>query len=253
MIKICVIGFGNVAQHLIKAVNNSDLLEITQVYSRTIQTESNRIVLDRFVNDLDLIKDADVYIISVTDDAIRHISSELNFENKLVVHTSGSSSIENINSKNRRGVFYPLQTFSKNKEIDFKEIPICLETENPEDYKTLENIAKCISNHVFNISSPQRKALHIAAVFVNNFVNHLYFIGSEICKENDIPFEILQPLISETVEKIKTLEPQAAQTGPAIRNDIRTIDSHLLFLQNENYKNIYQILTRSIQNHVKKL
>ncbi len=171
----------------------------------------------------------------------------------MVVHTSGSVALSELSSKNRKGVFYPLQTFSKNKAVNFKEIPICLEAENETDYQTLELIGKSISDKIFNINSEQRKALHVAAVFVCNFSNHLYQIGNEICDQNNIPFEVLHPLIMETAAKIKTLSPSEAQTGPAKRNDTQTINTHLNFLRNETQKEIYKILTKSIIDNGKKL
>ena len=121
-------------------------------------------------------------------------------------------------------------------------------TETDSDYKILEKVAKSISNNVHAISGEQRKALHVAAVFFCNFTNHLYQIGNEICLKNAIPFEILQPLIKETAEKIQSLSPSEAQTGPAIRKDYETIEKHIDFLTNENQKEIYKILTKSIQN-----
>ena len=170
------------------------------------------------------------------------------FQNRIVVHTSGAASLDVLDTKNRKGVFYPLQTFSKNKEIDFSIIPLCLEAENTFDFRVLETVAKSISNAVFAINSDQRKALHVAAVFVNNFTNHLYHIGKEICGEHQVPFEILRPLIQETAEKINTLDPVDAQTGPAKRNDNNTIAAHLDYLTNENQKNIYKLITQSIQD-----
>jgi len=169
-----------------------------------------------------------------------------------VVHTSGTSELSVLDSKNKKGVFYPLQTFSKDKEIDFSSIPMCLEAENEEDFKTLENVAQTLSQKVFAISSEQRKSLHVAAVFVCNFVNHMYTIGNQICEENKVPFEVLQPLILETANKITDLKPETAQTGPALRNDTKTINKHLEFLQESNYQELYKLLTQSIQN-VKKL
>jgi predicted short-subunit dehydrogenase-like oxidoreductase (DUF2520 family) len=188
----------------------------------------------------------------VTDNVISEVSSQLPFKNKLVVHTSGSSELSVLDAKNRKGVFYPLQTFSKDKEIDFTSIPLCLEAENEEDFKILENLAQLISENVFTISSEQRKSLHVAAVFVCNFVNHMYTIGNKICKENNVPFGVLQPLIIETAHKITSLKPEEAQTGPALRNDTKTINKHLEFLQDSNYQELYKLLTQSIQN-VKKL
>ena len=140
-----------------------------------------------------------------------------------------------------------LQTFSKEKEIDFSTVPFCLEAENKEDYLLLEKIAKTIGRKIYSVNSEQRKALHIAAVFVNNFTNHLYTIGNDICEKHQVPFEILQPLIQETSEKIKTLSPKKAQTGPAIRNDKKTIKSHLELLSKEQQE-IYKLITQAIKN-----
>jgi predicted short-subunit dehydrogenase-like oxidoreductase (DUF2520 family) len=253
MIKIVIIGSGNVAQHLIQAFAKSKEIEVSQVFSRQKETivpllDSNKIT----ANYNELIK-ADLYIIAVSDDAIANVSSQLPFKNRLVVHTSGSIPLDSLDSKNRKGIFYPLQTFTKGKAIDFSQIPICLESENDSDYQLLEKVAKTISNNSFKSNEKQRKALHISAVFVNNFVNEMYRIGNEICEENKIPFELLKPLILETVNKIMTLSPAAAQTGPAKRNDTQTIEAHLDFLSNENHATIYKILTQSIQNNGKKL
>ncbi|MEO8534019.1 MAG: Rossmann-like and DUF2520 domain-containing protein [Flavobacterium sp.] len=253
MIRITLIGSGNVAQHLIKAFTKSDLIEIVQVFSRKKENLLHLLDSDKIITDYSTLKKSDLYIIAVSDNAILEVSNQLPFKGQLVVHTSGTASLDSLDSKNRRGVFYPLQTFSKNKEIDFSEIPFCLEAENETDFKLLETVARSISKAVFAISSEQRKALHVSAVFVNNFTNHLYQIGQEICEEHQVPFEILKPLIQETAEKIKTLNPADAQTGPAKRSDSSTIEAHLDYLTTENQKNIYKILTQSIQNNGKKL
>lgn len=253
MTRITLIGSGNVAQHLIKAFTKSELVEIVQVFSRKKETLASLIDYDKIVNNFEELKEADLYIIAVSDKAIAEVSSQLPFQNRIVVHTSGAASLDVLDAKNRKGVFYPLQTFSKTKDIDFSGIPMCLEAENIFDFKILETVAKTISNSIFTINSDQRKALHVAAVFVNNFTNHLYQIGNEICEEHQVPFEVLLPLIQETAEKIKTLTPIDAQTGPAKRNDSNTIQTHLEYLSNENQKNIYKILTQSIQHNGKKL
>ena len=231
MIKVVLIGSGNVAQHLILAFKKSLDVEIIQVFTRSQKNSSHLIDNIKITSNFSELKNADVYIIAVSDNAIADVSSQIPFTDKLVVHTSGSLSMKELDSKNRKGVFYPLQTFSKDKEVDFSQIPICLEAENVNDYKTLETLAKSISNVVISINSEQRKALHVAAVFVSNFVNHLYKIGNDICLENNIPFDILKPLILETANKIETLPPNQAQTGPAKRNDTTTINTHLDFLK----------------------
>lgn len=245
MIKVILLGSGNVATHLFQAFSKASEIEVVQVFSRSISKDFPESIQ---TSDFIQISEADVYIICVSDNAIASVSNQLQFENKLVVHTSGSTDFEVLSAKNKRGVFYPLQTFSKNKPVDFTAIPICLETENPSDYVILEKLANTISNSVNKIDGKQRKALHVSAVFVCNFVNHLYQIGNEICIENNIPFHILQPLIEETSQKIKSLSPQEAQTGPAVRNDSKTIEKHIDFLTDENQKEIYKILTKSIQN-----
>ncbi|MDA6068901.1 F420-dependent NADP oxidoreductase [Flavobacterium sp. AC] len=251
MIRITLIGSGNVAQHLIKTFTKSELVEIVQVFSRKKETLASLIEFDKIVNDFEDLKEADLYIIAVSDKAIADVSKQLPFQNRIVVHTSGAASLDVLDSKNRKGVFYPLQTFSKSKEIDFSTVPLCLEAENTFDFRVLETVAKSISNAVFAINSDQRKALHVAAVFVNNFTNHLYQIGQEICEEHQVPFEVLKPLIKETAEKINTLDPVDAQTGPAKRHDSNTIEAHLEYLTKENQKNIYKILTQSIQDNGK--
>jgi predicted short-subunit dehydrogenase-like oxidoreductase (DUF2520 family) len=253
MIKITIIGSGNVAQHLIEAFAKSKAIDVIQVFSRTQKEIIPNLDSSKITNDWNALAEADLYIIAVSDDAIESVSTQLPFINRLVVHTSGSAQLSALNEKNRKGVFYPLQTFTKGKAVDFKNIPICLESENPTDYQLLEKVAKIISDKVYPINTEQRKAIHVAAVFVNNFTNHLYQIGNDICEENKIPFDILRPLILETAEKIMTLSPKEAQTGPAKRNDLSTINSHESFLSDENQSTIYKILTQSIQDHGKKL
>ena len=245
MIKVILLGSGNVAMHLFQAFSKATEVAVVQVFSRTLSKDFPQTIQ---TSDITQIAEADVYIICVSDYAIAEVSKQLPFENRLVVHTSGSSDYAVLNSKNKRGVFYPLQTFSKNKEVNFTAIPMCLETENAENYEILEKLANFISNSVTKIDGNQRKALHVSAVFVCNFTNHLYQIGNEICEKNNIPFSILHPLIEETAQKIKLLSPNEAQTGPAVRNDIQTIEKHVNFLTQSTQKEIYKILTKSIQN-----
>ncbi len=253
MIKVTIIGSGNVAQHLISAFSNQENIELFQVFARNKSSISHLINLNKIVSDYKDLLEADLYIICVSDNAIQEVASKIPFTNKLIAHTSGSFLINDLDSKNRKAVFYPLQTFSKNQEVNFLEIPICLEAQNEQDYQILEKVAQSISNSIYEINSEQRKALHVSAVFVCNFVNHLYQIGNDICEENNVDFEILKPLIQETANKIISLSPNEAQTGPAKRNDSQTINSHLQLLSNENQKEIYKLLTKSIIDNGKKL
>ena len=234
MNKVVIIGNGNVAHHLYDAFLKAPNIEVSKINSRKFSK----------------LPKANVYIIAVADDAIAEVSSKIT-NNTLVVHTSGSVSLSNLKNKGHKGVFYMLQSFSKNTSVDFSEIPFCLEAQNQDDLKLLETLATSIGKKVYHINSEQRKRLHIAAVFVNNFTNHLYKIAYDICEKNQVPFEILYPLIKETAAKIEKITPQKAQTGPAIRNDLQTIDNHLTLLE-KHQQEIYTLLTASIQ-HGKKL
>jgi predicted short-subunit dehydrogenase-like oxidoreductase (DUF2520 family) len=229
MISVLLVGKGNVGSHLYNAFLNAGGITVTQISARNLEN----------------IPQADLTIIAVSDDAIAEVSSKI--KNDLVVHTSGSVSINDLKNDSKKGVFYMLQTFSKDKKVDFSEVPFCLEAENINDYKTLEIVAKSIGKKIYPISSEQRNTLHVAAVFVNNFTNHLYKIGNDICKENKVPFEVLHSLIKETASKIETLSPEKAQTGPAIRNDEKTLKNHLNLLD-KNQQEIYKIFTKLIQN-----
>lgn len=253
MFSIVILGSGNVASHLIAAFQKSDLILIKQVFARNPLVTIPNFPQDKIIHSINQLDVADLYIISVTDTAIVELANQIPFDQAFVVHTSGSMPMTVLPNKHRKGVFYPLQTFTKNKEVDFKEIPICLEAENESDLLLLKTVAEKISSKVYTINSEQRKAMHVAAVFVCNFVNHLYQLGHEVCNEHNIPFEILHPLIAETANKIQYLPPEDAQTGPAKRNDTITINSHLNFLTDTNKKEIYKILTKSIIDNVKKL
>lgn len=253
MITVAVIGAGNVAQHLILAFQKAKDIQLVQVLARKPKQLTNLLGSHGIVTEYSQLKEVDLYIIAVSDNAIATVSSQIPFKNKLVVHTSGSMELNVLDSKNRKGVFYPLQTFSKAKPLDFSQIPIALEAENESDYTVLETVANAISTQVHHINSEQRKALHIAAVFVCNFTNHLYKIGNDICIENNLSFDLLKPLILETADKIITLSPTDAQTGPAKREDTVTINAHLNFLKNHTQKDIYKLLTQSIIDNGKKL
>ena len=247
MIKVTLLGSGNVAQHLTAAFAASKQVQLCEIYARSVpdfDVPANTVI----VNKIEDLNESDLYIIAVSDSAISEISNQLDFQGKLVVHTSGSIPLITLNPKNKRGVFYPLQTFSKQKQVDFKSVPLCLESEFEADYKILETVAHSLSNSIYKINSNQRKALHVAAVFANNFTNHLYAQAADICKANNVPFDILRPLIEETGSKIQTLSPLEAQTGPAIRNDENTIKAHLDFLTDKNQHEIYTLLTKSIRN-----
>ena len=247
MISVVILGAGNVATHFFKAFNNTKDIRVIQWYNRHIQTIDYYKNMVDVTDDLSLLKEADIYLIAVNDDAIAKFSSQLPFENKFVVHTSGSISLNDLDKKNIRGVFYPLQTFSKEAEIDFKNLPICIETADKVCLSLLNKLAEDIGSKSYRVNCEQRSSLHLAAVFVNNFSNQLYRIAHEITESTSTNFDILKPLILETANKVQNLSPYMAQTGPAKRNDKKTIKKHLKKLENSPHKAIYQLLTDSIQ------
>ena len=250
MISVVIVGSGNVAKHLINAFIRIDNINLKQVYTRNSKDEALLKNTVATTNDLSSIKEADITIIAVRDDAIANISSQI--KNPLVVHTSGSVEMKALKNASNKGVFYPLQSFSKQKEINFKNIPICLEAEHKHDLIKLEKLASLLQGDVYYLSSLQRKKIHVAAVFVNNFTNHMYTIAYDLCEEHNVPFDILKPLILETSDKIKKLTPKDAQTGPAKRSDAETIKNHLNLLS-ETQQELYLKITQSIQNHGKEL
>lgn len=247
MITVSIIGAGNVATHLFKAFSKTKTVSVKQWYSRDLNKISSFKNKVEIVADLNGLTEADIYIIAVSDDAISSVSEALPFKDRLVVHTSGSVGIYDLDKKNRRAVFYPLQTFSKEAKVDFKQVPICIETIGKKDYPQLKSLAEALGSPHYRVNSDQRKALHLAAVFVNNFTNQLYRVAHEITESEGVEFDILKPLILETAKKVQTMSPYMAQTGPAKRNDKKTIKRHLKQLKNEQHKAIYNLLTDTIK------
>lgn len=251
VLSLVLIGTGNVATHLFQAFQNVKEIEIVVVFGRNTSALEYFGSYCKVTNDISNIGVADIYILAVSDGSIPEVSQALDKKDGLVVHTSGSVPLGAIQA-NRKGVFYPLQTFTKEKKVDFSEIPICIEASDKNDLELLEFLGKSISQQVYHITSQQREKLHLSAVLVNNFPNHLYKMAHEVCTENDIPFHLLWPLISETGDKIRHLSPEEAQTGPARRNDVETMQRHLEQLKNPLEKKIYQLLSESIKTTYEK-
>ncbi|MFD2550697.1 Rossmann-like and DUF2520 domain-containing protein [Bizionia sediminis] len=247
MITVSILGAGNVATHLFEVFLHSETIKIVQWYNRSLRALAMYQDQVETTNNLNDLKPADVYIIAVSDDAISGLSEQLPFKNRLIAHTSGSVSVYDLDKKNRRAVFYPLQTFSKGVAIDMSAVPICIETTEKQDVPLLKALGKQIGCHTHKVNSEQRRALHLAAVFVNNFTNQLYRVAHEITEQEGVEFDILKPLILETANKVQTISPYLAQTGPAKRNDKKTIKKHLKLLTNEHHQAIYKLLTSSIK------
>ncbi|MGA9325492.1 MAG: DUF2520 domain-containing protein [Salegentibacter sp.] len=253
MKKVVILGAGNVATHLLRAFQASPDIEVIQMYNHKVEHLQPFQEQLATTSDLSRLAKADFYIIALKDDAIKEVVKHMPKTEGIVMHTSGGKSMKVLSKFQHYGVFYPLQTFSKLREINFKEVPLCLEANAPTTLLHMEALARTISENIYEIDSEQRKALHVAAVFANNFTNHLYGIASDICARNGVEFEILRPLIKETAAKVEVLSPPEAQTGPALRRDKQTIKAHLRLLKRDQ-KKIYKRITSSIKKfHGKKL
>lgn len=249
MINVVLLGAGNVGTHLYRALLKANNIRLVQWYNRSsggVNVANNQV---NMTNDLNCVAEADLYLVAVTDSALPEISQAIGQRKGVIAHTAGSISINELNDHENHGVFYPLQTFSKQRQLDFSQIPLCLEANNEENLVLLNKVASALGGPIHLIDSVQRKALHIAAVFVNNFVNHLYTIGNELCSEHQLPFTVLLPLIEETANKISSLTPREAQTGPAKRGDTKILNEHLKQLNSPKQKEIYTLLSAAIQQH----
>jgi predicted short-subunit dehydrogenase-like oxidoreductase (DUF2520 family) len=250
--KITIIGSGNVAWHLAPALEEAGH-SIQEVYSRDLAHAKKLVskLYDAFpTDDLDFTEsESQLFFIAVSDDSIEEVLEDLRIpDNAVIAHTSGTKSLKVFELLFfRKAVFYPLQTFSKERKIAFNEIPLCLEADSDETKKIITEVAKSISPYVYFLDSEKRKVLHIAAVFACNFTNHLLAISKEILDQEDLDYGMLNPLISETINKALDLDPRVMQTGPAIRKDVKILQEHMKYLQDDpDKKQIYRILSESI-------
>lgn len=247
MIKVVLLGSGNVAYHLALGLKSATGFSLVQRYARSSNNDSffdSRIPV---VHNLQELVKADVYIIAVKDEAIASVSDTLTGLNGLVLHTSGAIGLNDMNNELRRGVLYPAQSLTIGKSVNFNQVPVVIEADSPDNLNLLYQLASSMSEKVYQLNSIQREKLHISAVFANNFSNYMFICAENLCKEARIPFEILKPLILETGQKIQHLNPAQAQTGPARRNDKEVIQKHLNALTGEK-KNIYKIVSDAITN-----
>ena len=251
---ISLIGCGNLAKHLAPALENAGH-RITEVYGR--RPEQVRKLTERLYDatpkyDTDFSESkSELFLIAVSDDAIEEVAQKLIVPpQSVVIHTSGSKPVGCLQFvASRTGVFYPVQTFTQGRNLDFSCIPICVESPDRATEALLSELAESISRDVYEISSDQRKILHIAAIFASNFVNHLLGIANFLLEKDGLEYAMVQPLIRETIEKTFKNHPFRVQTGPAARRDISTIKAHLEYLEKDPLlQKIYKTLTESIMN-----
>ncbi len=252
---IVLLGAGRLAYSLAPALERAGH-NVIQVYSRKIADAkklSGSLSSSLYTNKLNLVrKDADIYIVAVSDEAIAPLVSEFDPANKIMVHTSGSIPLSVFGRKNtaRRGVFYPVQSFTRENRQSFAGIPVCIEAGGAEVLGILSGIGKSIGAGIYRFDSSQRKTLHLAAVFTNNFTTHMLVIAEKILRKKKIPFGILLPLAAETFSRIKNSDPSRMQTGPASRGDRKVISAHLRALAEfPEYRKVYSVLSSSIEKN----
>lgn len=255
--KVVLIGAGNVATQLGQAlVENGH--QLVQLYSRTESSAAQlaaRLECDYTTSLDELTTEADIYLFCVKDDVLASLIPKVveGRESALFLHTAGSipcSIFQGIAF--RYGVFYPMQTFSKSRNVDFSVIPCFIEADSPETAEEITHFAKTLSRRVVPLSSEKRKQLHLSAVFACNFVNHCYAIAADIVDEIDLPFDLLTPLIDETAAKVHQMEPAMAQTGPAVRYDEVVLNRQRNLLeQHPQWQRIYDEMSTSIHQAAK--
>jgi predicted short-subunit dehydrogenase-like oxidoreductase (DUF2520 family) len=251
-LKIAIVGAGNVASFFAKkfAAAGFTIVSIHSknlAHAESLASEVQAIASNTLSN---MGSDFDYLLFAVSDDALKACVAEVPASNNFCwLHTSGAMSKEIFAEKtNRYGVFYPLQTFTKSVTLSQSIFPVLIESSSEEVQQSLEKLAAQIQLPFQYADSEQRKNIHLAAVFACNFTNHLYQIASEILTEQHLPFELLLPLIQETVAKLNHLSPAAAQTGPAIRNDQAVISAHMALIKTHpQWAQIYQLLSAEIQ------
>lgn len=252
---IVCIGAGKLATNLAMALYHKGF-RIVQVYSRTM--ESARTLAQKveaeYTTDLQaILKGAKLYIVSLKDDALVDLLPQITAgkQESLLVHTAGSIPMSIWEGYTERyGVFYPMQTFSKQREVNFGEVPFFVEAKRREDVELLKAVAATLSGKVYEASSEQRKILHLAAVFICNFTNHMYAVAADLLEKYSLPFDVMLPLIDETARKVHELAPCDAQTGPAVRYDEKVINNHLAMLvDSPTLQEIYKLISKNIHEH----
>lgn len=248
---ITIIGAGKVGSALALAFFNAGV-KVDAIISRSGKSAESlaKRVNSSWGDDLNTHIVSDFIILSTPDKEIENVAGKLsNIQESVLLHTAGSYGTEVLASVEckGRGVLYPLQTFSSGREIDIRSVPILIEGNNSETEDAIFKLSGLISDSVFILNYADRKQVHLSAVFVCNFVNHLLFAGEKIVQEASLPFSILDPLINETISKARELGPALSQTGPAVRNDKSTIEKHIDLLSfSPEFKDIYKALSRSI-------
>ena len=246
--RIVIIGSGNLATQLSLALQEAGK-DIVQVYSRSeehARTLAEKIGCDFTTDVEDINRQADIYIVSIKDDAISEMAATLAGVS-MILHTAGSIPMDVFRGHAQHyGVLYPMQTFSKNRQVDFREIPCFIEASDDESLAAIRQLAGSLSSHVVDCDSERRKKMHLAAVLACNLANHCYRLAERVVEAEHIDFRLFQPLIMETARKVATMSPRDAQTGPMVRYDQRVMDMQIQMLPDERTRDIYRLMADSI-------
>lgn len=246
MIRIGLIGTGNVATALAREIRKHELLTLVKLIGRDQNKLPKDLIYVPFSNQFNALYSCDMILIAVSDHSIQEVSNQLPLTDAVVAHTSGASSMDLLSNHKHRGVFYPLQTFSKQQPLTWSEIPILWEGNKKLVDEKLETLSQLLSPLAVQSDEKQRLSMHLAAVVVNNFTHHLYAEAHRFCKSKHVNFDLLIPLIEETTRKIKQLDPRESQTGPASRGDTQTIQRHKMIPMTEELSDIYSLFTSQL-------
>ena len=252
--RIVFVGAGNMATQLALALSNKGC-RVLQVYSRTI--DSARQLAGRVGNNTlytnriaDIVTDADLYIFSLSDNALPDVIEQMQPNDALWVHTAGSMPMDVFAAKCARyGVLYPMQTVNKDRVIDWSDVPVFVEASNETDTQYLVQLSQRLSKNVSRSNSQQRQSLHLAAVFACNFTNHMYAIAEKLLQEQGLEFDVMKYLIRETEHKAESISPIDGQTGPAVRNDVNVMNKHLALLGNTPESELYRLISKNIMQY----
>ena len=249
MITISLIASGKLSYNLSKVFSNNENFRIIEIYSRKKKNTNLFNEQIKFTDKIENLKKADFYFILCNDDSIKEISKKINVNGGMVLHSSGTININILSNHKNYGVFYPLQTFNFHNKLNFTDVPVLIEANTKKNLDKLKKLCELLNTTCKVIDSKDRLYYHLAATFANNFTNHLLSITDEIINKFNLNKDFFIPISNQTIQKFKENKSKESQTGPAIRNDIKTIKKHEKILKNSNYLNLYKIITKSIKKN----
>lgn len=249
MLTITLIGTGKLSFNIMNEILKNKSLHLNQVYGRSMFRPKHISDELDYIKNIKNLKRSDFYFLCVSDDEIFSVSEKLEIGEKVVIHLSGSTDIQDLSKHQNHGVIYPLQTFSYEGNLSFKEIPLLIEANNKKTLQKIDNLAKLFSNKIRRMNSKNRLICHLSGTIANNFSNHMIAVAEKILKSNNIDTELIRPLILQTFKKFQVMSALDAQTGPAARNDKKTISKHIQLLNESDFLHLYKEITKNIKSN----